>query len=373
VRYFLGRLPADQLQAAAQDQDPATAIQQACDLDFYVASRALIDGRASAAAAGFAAASQACPPTRVEFEASKVGRLVAAQPISAQMAQDMSACSAVSDAGTDPDSIVEFCDSALKDPDMPDAWQFNALVMSAAASHRLGDDAKAAADLDSAIALRPGSPDAYRRRGIYRMATGDTKAGLADFDHAIALNPELMEARMSRGWALADREDWDAATADFTDAIKIDPYNPRLYVSRGVVAFLAGDDQHAVENFGRAIDVAPQGAPYALLWMKLAVLRSHRDDGGRLKTGTAALDLAQWPGPILRFLDGEITAPDLASAAGDPDANPGQACEAAFYPGVAALIAGKSDDAKTGLTRAKATCADASVEYAAATIMLRKM
>jgi hypothetical protein len=40
---------------------------------------------------------------------------------------------------------------------------------------------------------------------------------------------------------------------------------------------------------------------------------------------------------------------------------------------VAALIAGKADDAKSALARAKATCADASVEYAAATIMLRKM
>jgi lipoprotein NlpI len=373
VRYYLGRLPADQAQSAAQDSDPATAIQQACDLDFFIASRALIDGRAAAAATGFVAASQACPPTRVEFEAAKVGRILASQPVSAQMAQDMSACASVSDAGTDPDSIVEFCDSALKNPDMPDAWQFNALIMSAAASHRQGNDAKATADLDSAIALRPGAPDAYRRRGIYRIANGDTKGGLADFDHAIALNPELMEARMSRGWAMADQEDWVGATVDFTDAIDIDPYNPRLYLARGVVAFLSGDDAHAVENFGRAIDVAPQGAPYALLWMKLAVLRSHRDDGGRLATGAAALDLGQWPGPVLGFLNGDISATDFAKAAGNPGLNPNQACEAAFYPGIAALIAGKKDEAKADLTQAKATCADASIESAAAVIALRKM
>lgn len=372
VRYFLGRLPPDQVQAAAQDPDPATAIQQACDLDFYVASRALIDGRASSAAEGFAAAGQACPPSRVEFEAAKVQRIVAAQPISAQMAQDMSACAAVSDAGTDPDSIVEFCDSALKDPDLPDAWQFNALVMSAAASHRLGDDAKAAADLDSAIALRPGAPDAYRRRGLYRMATGDAKGGLADIDHAIALNPELMEARMSRGWALAGSGDWAGATADFTGAIEIDPYNPRLYVARGIVAFLSGDDAHAMENFGRAIDVAQQGAPYAVLWMKLAALRSHRDDGGQLSKGAAALDLTQWPGPVLHFLNGDISAADLTAAAGDPAANPNQACEAAFYSGVAAMIAGKKDEAKADMTQARALCGDASIESAAATILAPK-
>ncbi len=372
VRYYLGRVPADQVQQAAQDPDPATALQQACDLDFFVASRALIDGRASAAAAGFQAASQACPPSRVEFEAAKVGRLIAAQPISAQMAQDMSACAAVSDAGTDPASIVEFCDSALKNPDLPDAWQFNALIMSATASHRLGDDAKATKDLDAAIALRPGSPDAYRRRGIYRMATGD-KGGLGDFDHAIALNPELMEARMSRGWAMADREDWTGATADFNDAIQIDPYNPRLYVARGVVAFLSGDDAHAVESFGRAIDVAPQGAPYALLWMKLAVLRSRRDDGGRLEKGTAALDLALWPGPILRFLNGDLSAADLATAAGDAALNPNQACEAAFYPAMASMIAGKTGEAKAGLSQARSTCADASIESAAADILLGTM
>src|SRR5581483_9047816 len=191
--------------------------------------------------------------------------------------------------------------------------------------------------------------------------------------HAIQLNPELMEARMSRGWAMAGRGDWAGATADFNDAIQIDPYNPRLYVARGVVAFLSGDDAHAVESFGRAIDVAPQGAPYALLWMKLAVLRSHRDDGGWLAKGTAALDLGEWPGPIMTYLDVKLSAADLAAAAGDPAANPSEACEAAFYPGIAAMIAGKAEEAKADLGKAKDNCGDGSVESAAATILLRKM
>lgn len=367
VRYYLGRIPEDELQQAAQDSDPATAVQQACDLDFYVASRALVDGRASAAAAGFEAALQACPPTRVEFDAAKAGRLAAARPVPAQMAQDMTACADTNDAGVDSQTILAACDTALRHPAMPDAWQFNALIISAAASHRLGDDATAAAMLDRALALRPGSPDAYRRRGIYRMAGGDVKGGLVDFDHAIALNPELMAARMSRGWALADREDWPGATADFTDAIETDPYNPRLYVARGVVAFLSGDDAHAAENFGRAIDVAPQGAPYALIWLKLALQRSPRDVGDRLQTGAAALDLGRWPGPILRFLEGGVSRDELAAA------DPSGGCESAFYPGVAALVAGRSEAAKADLTQAKTACADSSLEAAVAGILLRKL
>jgi lipoprotein NlpI len=367
---YLGRFPTKDLPRASLDPEPATSLQQGCDVDFYVAARALVDGRAQAAAQGFGAALKVCSSDSLEFAAAKAEQISTRRPVSAQMAQQMSACAAVNDAGTDPQSIVELCDDALNNADLPDPWQFNALIMTASARHRLGDDTNAAADIDRAIALRPGSPDAFRRRGLYRLALGDADGGLADLGHAIALNPELLEARLNRGWALADRGDWKGATADFTHAVAIDPHNPRVYLARGVVAFLAGEDGHAMQNFDIAIDVAPDGAPYAAIWLALVARHGHVDDE-RLAAGTTATDAEQWPGPILRFLKGEISAGDLALAAGDPSS--AQGCEAAFYPGLAAMIDGHLDEAKTDLVDAQTFCSDASIESAAAAILLRKM
>jgi lipoprotein NlpI len=371
IRYYQGRLPADELRNAAFVSTIGDGVVgQFCELDFYVAARALVDGRAQAAAQGFDASLQACARTSLEFAAAKAERIVAARPISTQMAQQMSACAAVNDAGTDPQSIVEFCNAALANADMPDAWRFNALIMSGAARHRLGDDTNATVDLDRALILRPGSPDAYRRRGIYRLASGDADGGLADLGQAIKLNPELLEARLSRGWALADRGDWKAATADFTHAVALDPGNPRVYLARGVVAFLAGEDGHAIQNFDIAIDVTAKGAPYAAIWRALAFRRSPRDDN-RAAPGAGIVDPDRWPASILRFLNGEISAGDLALAAGDPSSQ--QGCEAVFYPGIAAMIGGHREEAKSDLADARTVCADSSIESAAARILLRKM
>jgi len=88
-------------------------------------------------------------------------------------------------------------------------------------------------------------------------------------------------------------------------------YKDLLETLPGITTNLLAARLRAMQDFTRSIQNAQQ-APYAVLWLTLAKQRSHLDDAGALAAGIAALDTAQWPGPVLRFLNGERTGLDSA-------------------------------------------------------------
>jgi hypothetical protein len=82
----------------------------------------------------------------------------------------------------------------------------------------------------------------------------------------------------------------------------------------------------------------------------------------------AALDLQQWPGPVIRFIRGEVSAEDLTAAAADPDPETAkkQDCEAGFYQGELARIAGDGNTANARFEHARHVCSPDNLEYHAA-------
>jgi len=86
---------------------------------------------------------------------------------------------------------------------------------------------------------------------------------------------------------------------------------------------------------------------YAVLWLYLARQRDHKGGAEELDVQAKALDLAEWPGPIVRYYQGLISAEALLKAAVDPDPKTAnsQDCEAAFYIGEIDLIAGRTAEA----------------------------
>ena len=87
-----------------------------------------------------------------------------------------------------------------------------------------------------------------------------------------------------------------------------------------------------------------------------------------LERGLAVLDLQQWPGPIVRFVRGEISADELTAATADPDPDTArkQDCEASFYSGALARITGDAAAAKASLSHALNVCSADNIEYHAA-------
>jgi lipoprotein NlpI len=367
--YYQDRITEVALEQSLEDPDPAVSASRACETTFYVAAQALVDGRAGVAKDGFSHAQSLCPQDSIELVAARAEAIIAAAPIAPDLSDDMLQCQAA-DANGEVAAILDHCNRALTHPDAPDAWRIGALTRRATAYYRNGDLDRAIADLDAAVALRPDSIDLYRQRSSYRLEKGEQSGGLADLAYTLTLQPDFVPGYVDRAWVRLSLGDKAGALGDFSRAIAIQD-QPRLHLGRGVVAYLAGDDAQAVTDFKAVIDGSP-GAPYAVLWLALTQKRHATDDSGAMDAGLAALDLEQWPGPVVRFVRGEISAADLAAVADNPDPKTAgkQDCEASFYSGAVARIAGDENTAKARLEHAVSVCSSDNIESHAAQALL---
>jgi lipoprotein NlpI len=363
IQYYRDQITEIALEQSLDDPDPAVSTARACETTFYVAAQALIDGRFGVAKDGFEHAQTLCPPTSIEFVTARAEAIAAAQPIAPDLSNDMLQCQAA-DANGVIAMIIDLCNTALGHPDAPDVWRVGALTRRATAYYKNGDLDRAIADLDAALVLRPDSIDVYRQRSNYRLEKGERTGGLADLSYALTLEPNFVPAYVDRAWARLAGHDAPGALADFSTAIAIQPDQPRLHLGRGVVAFLAGDDAKAAADFSAVIQ-ATSKAPYAVLWLALTEKRHPGDDGGVLESGLAGIDQYQWPGPVVRFVRGEISAEDLATQAADPDPETAkkQDCEASFYSGALARIGGDEASAKARFEHARDVCSPENIEY----------
>ncbi|WP_395023211.1 hypothetical protein [Dongia sp.] len=369
IQYYLDRISEVELEVSLADPDPAVSSARACQAAFFIAARALVDGRTGVAKDGFTHAQTLCPPDSLELVAARAEALVAALPVAAELSNDMVQCQAA-DANGDSSAILDFCSRALSHPDAPDVWRVGALTRRATAYSRSGDLDHAIADLDAALALRPDSIDIYRQRSGYRLEKGESSGGLADLSYALTLEPGFMPGYVDRAWARLASGDQAGAIGDFSQAIALKD-QPRLHLGRGVVAYISGDEAQAAADFATVIQASAQ-APYAVLWLALTQRHQPVDDGGALETGLAALDLQQWPGPVVRFVRGEISAAELGAAAADPDPQTAgkQNCEVTFYTAALARISGDPAAASTGLEQALSLCSPDNIEFHAAQALL---
>ena len=78
---------------------------------------------------------------------------------------------------------------------------------------------------------------------------------LLDLDRAVALMPGSSEAYVARGAFWADTRDFKRAFADLDKAIDIDPSGPNAYVCRGVIWSAQGYLDRAIDSFSKAIEL----------------------------------------------------------------------------------------------------------------------
>jgi lipoprotein NlpI len=370
IQYFLDHITEVELEVSLADPDPAVANARACQAAFFIAARALVDGRTGIAQDGFTHAQTLCPPDSLEVVTARAEALAAAQPVAPELSNDMQQCQAA-DANGDTGPIIDFCSRALGHAEAADVWRVGALTRRATAYARNGDLTRAIADLDAAAALRPDSVDVYRQRAGYRLERGESSGGIADLSYALTLDPGFVPGYVDRAWARLAGGDNAGALDDFSAAIAIQD-QPRLHLGRGVVAYVSGDAAQAATDFAAVIQASAQ-APYAVLWLALTEKGQSVDDSGALESGLAALDLQQWPGPVVQFVRGEIAAADLSAAAADPDPQTAgkQGCEVIFYTAELARIAGDQAAAKAGLDQALASCSPDNIEFHAAQALRR--
>ena len=164
-----------------------------------------------------------------------------------------------------------------------------ALVASARARLKAGDNARALADLGRAVELDPRSAEAHAWRGTVRLMAADDAGGLADGEKAVALDARLAAAWSVRGAARCHRGDVAGGIADLTRAIELDPTFAEAWMDRGVASVEKGDLDGAIEDQTRALEL---DAKDARPWKNRGLARMGRGDfQGAAADATQAIEL----------------------------------------------------------------------------------
>lgn len=114
----------------------------------------------------------------------------------------------------------------------------------------------------SAQEQAPPSADEYIERGNACLRIDDFDGAIANFDKAVALNPgdplnyfRRGTTYMERGVDSRDKDDLNRALADLDRAVAIDPRNAVYYFSRGSVKLYQWEDREAGRDFRKSLEL----------------------------------------------------------------------------------------------------------------------
>jgi protein O-mannosyl-transferase len=125
-----------------------------------------------------------------------------------------------------------------------------ALTMRGTLRFLQGDNAGALADLRKSVAIKSDEPVAWNSLGAVHLTLGVRDSAQADFTRAIERNPSFAAAYLNR--ALARAASPANALPDFDAAIRFQPDNARAYVWRSETRMRLGDAAGALQDARQA-------------------------------------------------------------------------------------------------------------------------
>jgi tetratricopeptide (TPR) repeat protein len=128
---------------------------------------------------------------------------------------------------------------------------------------RLGDRAKALADLDAALKARPKAPVWLYSRALTRYELGNDAGAVADLTAALRGNKQFAPAYGLVGSALARKGDLKRALKAYEKALSVDAAYGYAYLGRAAIRLKQGDEAGALKDFEEAVRCDAQDyAPY---------------------------------------------------------------------------------------------------------------
>lgn len=115
---------------------------------------------------------------------------------------------------------------------------------------------------DRALALKSDLPDAYLLRGRANAALNRLDPAVQDFTKAIQLRPGDAEAFVERAEVRLRLENYQGVIADCGEALARDSGIALAYSLRGMAVRQTGDPRQALQDFSRAVELAPDESSY---------------------------------------------------------------------------------------------------------------
>lgn len=232
--------------------------------------------------------------------------------------------------------------------------------------------ALAAGDLAAAYV-----PNAHFGRARAYLQKNRCAEALADLEEVIKLKANNVDAYILRGAANACLNKPDAALVDFNAAIALRP-STAVFESLAHYQWNLGLFSQAAEDYAQAAKLATKDnphRPYIVLWHAMSADRAGTLDQAALAAAVRALDVDDWPAPLLDLYRGKTTADNVYREAADKDAQTAtnQKCEADFYVGEWHLARKNEAAAKPLLQQAASECPRNFIEYSAAEVELKRL
>lgn len=295
------------------------------------------------------------------------------RPASADIGSCVQAAFALGEKQPDPDKIIRLYTLCLQTGDLKPASRAEAYLHRAEAYRDKEEVDRAIADYDQYLRLKPDDADAFLARGDLYEGKDQLERAIQDYDRAIRVKPAA-GAFFVRGAAYARKGQYERAIQDYDQAIRLDPDHAPAFSSRGWANSNLARYDRAVADFRAAVRAHPNDA-YQALFLFLALERSGGSGRAELAQAAAKLDLAEWPGVVVKHYLGQASEEAVLAAtrSGDAKAQRELQCEAYFHLGMARLARGDATAARERLARSVATNATRPQEYHQARIELARL
>ena len=190
-------------------------------------------------------------------------------------------------------------------------------MICAARESALNDYDAALADMNKAVAIRPGAAQ-YKLKALIDTQKGDTRAAIQDFSDALSYSSSDAPARVARGYLLMSRGQNEEALADFGVAIDSAP-SAKAYLGRGETLMAIGEWEASYNDFKRSVSMDPNDpeALNAFAWIMSASPVDDLRNGRRaVQLATKACELTSWKNPkyILTLASAYAETGDFQSA-----------------------------------------------------------
>jgi len=221
----------------------------------------------------------------------------------------------------------------------------------------------------------PGYFIALTNRAFAFMEQGDGYSAEQDLNRSLTINPQQPLALSLRGEAYLAQGNIEKAIKDYQAVVDLDPNSPIAHADLGFAQFFNQDRKAALASFQQAMDLNTD-LQFLRPWHYLAA----QSGNGALPAGAAEpadVDISKerWPIKVMVFLTGSISEQKLLESVKQDDLKlkKAQTCEAHFFIGQQALMAGQDKKAREHFQLAVQTKANRLSAYRGAKFALRQM
>lgn len=142
---------------------------------------------------------------------------------------------------------------------------------------------------NDALKIDSTSFEAINNLSRMHAALGDTEEELNDLTLLVARNPKLANAWSNKAYFYLKTRQYDSAIQYYTKAIELNPKDYRNYVNRGMCHGYEGDTDIELEDYTKAIDIAPN---YLAFYNRGRYYLKHQEYEKAIKDNDKVIELA---------------------------------------------------------------------------------